>query len=317
LFLSDLILALPRVERLFAFSEMADLNSEQISAFMHRHQLPKGFHGVIKNHYLPLSDWLRNIKQSGTEIFAISGAQGTGKTTLAKFLKLALRKKYDWSVARLSLDDFYFTRSERKNLGKNIHPLLSTRGAPGTHDLNFCIQTLTKLRKLKKNETLKLPRFDKSIDDRLSSNNWPTVSGPIDAVIFEGWCLGSEAQADTLLSNPINELEEKKDVDATWRTYVNNQLRNNYPDLFQLFDKLIFLQAPNISAVHHWRQEQETKLAQKSHSSKSGIMDTQQINKFIQHYERITRSNIDRLPKIADVTMVLGTNHQILNTFYR
>lgn len=127
MFLSDLILALPRVERLFAFSEMADLNSEQISAFMHRHQLPKGFHGVIKNHYLPLSDWLRNIKQSGTEIFAISGAQGTGKTTLAKFLKLALRKKYDWSVARLSLDDFYFTRSERKNLGKNIHPLLSTR----------------------------------------------------------------------------------------------------------------------------------------------------------------------------------------------
>ena len=296
---------------------MTQLNSAQILAFTQKHQLPDDFYTVIDNHYLPLARWLANTKLGGTKIIGISGAQGTGKTTLADFLKLALETQNGLSIATLSLDDFYFRRSERNNLGRKIHPLLQTRGVPGTHDLKLCTQVLSNLKRLEKNNTLQLPRFDKAQDDRFPSQNWPFVTGPIDMVILEGWCLGSQPQDTNSLSKPVNKLEETQDPDMIWRTYVNDQLQTNYSELFKSFDKLIFLKAPGIKAVHNWRQEQEAKLAQKSDSLSMGIMNETQMSKFMQHYERLTRENLNHLPLLADVTMDLNENHQVTSTFYR
>ena len=297
--------------------QMIHLNSEQILAFMQKHRLPDSFCTVIDNHSLPLAHWLAKTKQTSTKIIGISGAQGTGKTTLTDFLKLTLETVYGWSVATLSLDDFYFKRSERENLSKEIHPLLQTRGVPGTHDLTLCTQVLTDLQQLKKNNTLQLPRFNKAQDDRFPNQDWPFVTGPIDIIILEGWCLGSQSQDTNSLIKPLNDLEATKDPDMAWRTYVNNQLQNSYSELFKSIDKLIFLKAPGIKAVHDWRQEQETKLAQNPGLLRTGIMGVDQMSEFLQHYERLTRANLHQLPTLADVTMDLGENHQVIDTFYR
>ena len=48
----------------------------------------------------------------------------------------------------VSIDDFYLTRAERKKLGEQVHPLMETRGVPGTHDVQMlatCIEDLKTL----------------------------------------------------------------------------------------------------------------------------------------------------------------------------
>jgi len=40
-------------------------------------------------------------------------------------------------VEVLSLDDFYLGHAARLQLARDIHPLLATRGVPGTHDIAF------------------------------------------------------------------------------------------------------------------------------------------------------------------------------------
>lgn len=289
----------------------------QVDAFLEKHRLPADFRRVIANHYLPLARWLRQVKKPGPGIVGISGAQGTGKSTLADFLRVTLESECGWSVATLSLDDFYLTRAEREQLSEAVHPLLRTRGAPGTHDLELCRRCLAELKTLGSKQRLALPRFDKAQDDRSPEHSWPMVTGPIDVIILEGWCLATQPQGDDELARPVNALEATKDPDAAWRTYVNDQLRAGYSELFQSIDHLVFLRAPDFEAVHRWRLEQESKLAQTTGQSGPGIMNEARIAEFLQHYERLTRANIDRLPTIADVTLELDRNHQVALTVYR
>ena len=179
------------------------------------------------------------------------------------------------------------------------------------------MRCLTKLKALEPKQELALPRFDKAEDDRAPAHKWPKITGPIDAIILEGWCLGSQPQKPEQLTQPVNNLEASRDPDAVWRTYVNDQLREKYSTLFQSIDHLVFLQAPDFEAVYRWRLEQETKLARVAKKLSPGIMNEAQISEFLQHYERLTRENIELLPKIANVTLELDRNHQITSTLYR
>ena len=40
-------------------------------------------------------------------------------------------------------------------------------------------------------------------------------------------------------------------------------------------------------------------------------MDEQQIAEFIQHYERITRRNLDKIGEVADVVLELDEYHSV------
>ena len=65
----------------------------------------------------------------GSRVYAIAGLQGSGKSTLsAQVAALAARRGLRAVV--LSIDDFYLGRRERLALGREVHPLLATRGAP-------------------------------------------------------------------------------------------------------------------------------------------------------------------------------------------
>lgn len=302
------------------FSRMrtqALLSDRQISEFMARHRLPAVFRDLIARHYSPLATWLRNIQKPGGVLFVgVNGAQGTGKSTLADYLRLALESAAGWRVAVLSIDDFYLTKLERQRLAEQIHPLLATRGVPGTHNMQMLASTIEQLRTLAVTESLAIPRFDKAIDDRAASNNWPILSGPIDMILLEGWCVGTTNQQDCELTQPVNSLEEREDASGSWRHYVNTQLKQAYAELFAQLDALIFLRAPGFGAIRRWRMEQEEKLAESLSGSAEGVMSADQILVFIQHYERLTRWNLEILPSSAEVVLELNENHDCVRSSY-
>ena len=286
-----------------------------IDDFISKHHLPESFREVATNHYLPLcqqvKNWRSEKKNSSKEplILGINGAQGTGKSTLADFIAEVLIDEDGAEVAVLSIDDFYLNLEDRQRLAKDIHPLLTTRGVPGTHDLRLAFKTMNAL--IAGEAGVSLPRFAKSVDDRAPEDVWPITDGPVDVIILEGWCVGSVPEEEASLKESINELESEEDQAAYWRTYVNDCLKGEYQILYGLLDKLILLKAPNFECVYNWRLEQEQKLRAKVGHEATGIMNEVQIARFIQHYERLTRHNLAVLPDVADQVLLLKPDHSI------
>ncbi|PTY37270.1 hypothetical protein BGP77_02070 [Saccharospirillum sp. MSK14-1] len=246
--------------------------------------------------YQPLADWLLQRRPT---ILGVQGTQGSGKSTLAEVLKWHLEQQ-GLSVAILSIDDLYLPLAERQRLAKQRNPLLATRGVPGTHDLALGETLLHWVRHGVGAKAL--PRFDKSRDDRRAMSEWPVLGSPPDMLIFEGWCVAMTAQPEAELDEPINALERDEDPDGDWRRYVNDQLAGPYQHLFAALDALIVLKAPGFEQVFDWRRRQEEALRGRGGS---GVMDDNQLRRFIQHYERLTRHGLTTLGEQADVVVPL------------
>ncbi|MBT8084070.1 MAG: kinase [Woeseia sp.] len=293
--------------------------SVNLTRFIQQHGLPEVFSESAERCYLPFAEWLEAQlaeKRGETYVLGINGAQGTGKSTLAQLISDYLASEHGRKVVILSIDDIYRTREERQAISRSVHPLLKTRGVPGTHDVALGAAVIKRLGSLQHDETVSVPRFDKSRDDRHAPADWPTVTGPIDLVIFEGWCVGSRATTDVELQQPVNALEASADADGRWRAYVNNKLGTEYAELFQVLDGLLFLRVPDFAAVLRWRLEQEQKLRQTAGTDATALMSDEQVADFIQHYERITRDNIKVLPSIADAVIELDIYHQAISLSY-
>ena len=192
----------------------------------------------LKNFYVPMSFWINNKckKKKDTLILGLSGSQGSGKTTTGNILKIILKNFFKKNVFVISIDDFYKTLKVRNLLSKNKHLLFKTRGVPGTHDINL-VRSFFNLMKKKKFKKIKLPRFNKSQDDRLEINKWHTVKQKPEIVIFEGWCVGAKAQNNLSLKKPVNDLEKYEDKNLIWRKYVNKKLKNDYKNHFKLLSQ--------------------------------------------------------------------------------
>jgi D-glycerate 3-kinase len=287
-----------------------------LNNFIQQNRLPDRFSESAERCYLPYAEWLdaRVAEKNGkTYVLGINGAQGTGKSTLAHLISEYLTSEHGRKVVIVSIDDIYLTRDERESLGQRIHPMLRTRGVPGTHDVPLGISTIERLRSLQQDENISVPRFDKSRDDQYPTSDWPIVSGAVDLVIFEGWCVGSQAMTTAELQNPINELESSADADGRWRAYVNDKLGTDYVRLFAALDGLLFLQVPDFDAILRWRLEQEHKLRQSAEKAANAIMSDDQVADFIQYFERITRNNITVLPSMANAVIKLGNDHQAIS----
>ena len=293
------------------------MDATRLDAFCTAHRLPDSFRRVAAAHYVPLARWLLETPWTIPPIVGICGAQGTGKSTLAAFLAAELHNVAEWSVAVLSMDDFYLSRAERLELSRKVHPLLATRGPPGTHDCKMMGNYLRRLRRLGDSDSMALPRFDKSRDDRAPSDAWPHVTGPLNAIILEGWCLGVPPQDAGELETPVNDLEARHDGDARWRTYVNNRLRDDYAQVFSRLDRLIFLQAPDMESVLRWRSKQERKLIAGTSAQEPGVMNKAQLEEFVQYFERLSQVAMAELPKVANVTLMLDSSHQVGEIHFR
>lgn len=236
-------------------------------------------------------------------IVGLNGSQGSGKSTLAAFLRRVISECSEFDCHVLSIDDFYLTKDDRETLGKEIHPLLSTRGVPGTHDVDWMSAVVDSL---KANEfgKIDLPVFDKLRDDRSKTVRLLDFGAKETVVILEGWCVGVPAQPDEVLSQPISHFEAVNDVDADWRRHVNQRLASDYADLFAKLDCLSMLYPPSFETVYDWRVDQEMRLIQAMSSSGSQLekrgMNPRQIRQFVENFRRVSMHAIEVLPGIAD-----------------
>ena len=281
------------------------INSQEVTSEPFRDKL-----GQLEKFYFPISEMIKDefLKKKKTRVIGLTGGQGTGKSTISNILKIILKEAYGLETIIFSIDDFYKTLSEREKMSKKVNALFLTRGVPGTHDtkkLFSCIRSLKGYRFKK----FKIPKFDKSIDDRLAKNKWQNVKKKTNIVIFEGWCVGARAQKKKDLINPINKLEKQNDKKRVWRERVNLELKNNYKKIFNLIDKLIFLRVPSFKYVFKWRLLQEKKLRISAKGNKT--MSDKQIGNFIMYYERVTKHMLKILPKTADTVINIDYKHRL------
>ena len=267
---------------------------------------------MLKSFLIPICFWIKKKKKVKKPIIiGLSGGQGTGKTTLSNIISLILKKYFKLNVYVVSIDDFYKTRKERKFLSKIKHPLLLTRGVPGTHDLDMIFNFLKKI-KAKKFKKFKFPKFNKSTDDRYQKKQWNSVKLKPDIVIFEGWCIGAKHQSFNKLKKPINSIEKNSDKNFVWREFVNLQLKKKYKILFSKINNFLYLDVDNFNLLKKWRLKQETKLLLKNKNKKNHkIMKKKDILNFMQTYQRITEQMFEDMPKNASLVIKLNNHHQI------
>ena len=273
---------------------------------------------MIKSFLIPLCFWIDSKADKKKPYFVgLAGGQGTGKTTTSSLIKIILIKYFKLNVFRISIDDFYKTRKERISLSKRVHPMLLTRGVPGTHDINMMLNFFKKS-KSKKFKRLKLPTFNKAIDDRFSKKYWYDLKKKPDVIIFEGWCVGAKSENNNTLKKTINSMEITKDRKQIWRKYVNDQLKSKYKKLYSQLNCLIYLKAKDFSLLQKWRLKQERKLWIKSKkSSNTKIMSKQDVLSFMQTYQRVTQNMFRYMPKYASIIINLNSNHQIKSAVYK
>lgn len=245
------------------------------------------------------------LDRCGLLVIGICGAQGSGKTTLCAALEAALVAQ-GIAAATLSLDDLYRTRAERLALAGQIHPLLATRGVPGTHDVALGLATIDALAR---GEPAPLPRFDKGTDDRARAENWPLAPAHTQVLLLEGWCLGAAPQPRSNLAAPVNQLEAEEDLQAIWRSYANTALAGDYQQLWARIDQLVLLAAPGWPAVAHWREQAEAKLRA---SGAPRAMSASELARFLQHYQRLTAWILAEMPARADLVVRLGEAREVL-----
>lgn len=220
-----------------------------------------------------IRQWLRN--EGRPVILGLTGLQGAGKSTWASAIVEQLRSRHQLRAIQVSLDDFYYPHETLLKISQANpeNALLRTRGEPGTHDEQLACSFFAGLRNGE--DTIEIPSFDKGAfggeGDRLPRSNWPKFEGPIDVVVFEGWCLGfaplsshgikerrarakqnsakdSGARRATLTLHAQHHLEH---MDAALARYCNGFMGPQYLDV------LIQLDTTCLENVYRWRLGQE------------------------------------------------------------
>lgn len=237
-------------------------------------------------------------------VFGITGLQGAGKSTLSAQVAARAAERGLRALV-LSIDDLYLDQPERRRLGREVHPLLATRGAPGSHDIALGLATLQALREGRG----RMPAFDKISDRRLPEGDWAAIDGVPDLVLFEGWFHKVPPQRDAELAAPINALEREDDADGHWRRYCNRSLAH-YAPLWAELGALLFLQGPGFEQVPGWRGEQERTLAAANPGRRT--MTPAEVERFVLFFERVSRQALATLPGIADWTVRLDAKRRVL-----
>ena len=304
---------------------------ESNQAFIKKHRLPDAYINTARRYFDPVAEALASLatkKNDQRLLVALSGSQGSGKSTLTDYLACFFISK-GLSVLTISLDDFYLSKADRLERASNVHRLFQTRGVPGTHDSEGLYGVLCKFKQGALKGEL-IPRFDKAKDDVAPRELWTCVEQNPDVLIVEGWCLGVEAVADTELTEPCNQFESEKDTDGRWRKLVNSYIEQEYLRIHELFDFWLFLQAPSFASVYEWRLEQEEKmrdslgasnttesrnknvLGQNGESPDYPGMTPEQVYEFVQYYQRLTERILSKLADKADVVWKLDNDRKIL-----
>ena len=196
------------------FNECFDIVKKDYLKFLNKEKIYKKSMSIyiknLKEVYIPIAFWINKKyqKKEKTLLIGLSAGQGSGKTTLASILSIILKVFFKRRICVISIDDFYKTLSDRSKMAKQTHPLFKTRGVPGTHDIHL-VKNFLNIIKQKNFKKIKIPKFNKSTDDRLKKSLWYKINKKPEIIIFEGWCVGAKAESNSSLKKPVNFLEKK------------------------------------------------------------------------------------------------------------
>lgn len=241
-----------------------------------------------------LADSLRRRHQGKLLVCGLSGAQGAGKSTLAASIRAALgAQKLDCLI--VALDDFYLPKAARQELADQLHPLCITRGVPGTHDVKRLAQVLADLRD---GQTVRLPQFDKTSDERAPQEAEPRVTAPPDIILLEGWCVG--AQASMVAAAAETAWEKTHDPQAVWKGWSRHAAQD-YEAVWAACDMLVQLRQSDFAEVidARWLQEQ----GNAARSGRWQFKDRDAVADFCAHYESWTKALWRALPNHADIVI--------------
>jgi D-glycerate 3-kinase len=194
-----------------------------------------------------LQDYFKFDEIIGRPAFIfISGAQGIGKSKISADLANYYQSKGK-KVVTISLDDFYLTFDQQQELAAKGNPLLKYRGLPGTHDIDLAIATLSAL---DSGVPVLIPRYQKALrQGRGDRADFEQITGPVDIVILEGWCLGFRRLPDDYL------FENYGDYKAEDIRKINQLFE--IEKLYKFADAFVHYKPKDIAFVTEWRWEQE------------------------------------------------------------
>ncbi len=258
-----------------------------------------------KNKYLlPLLQQIIQLRRPGrTVVIGIQGGQGTGKTTLSRFLQEAFTK-LGYSIESFSIDDFYTSYQERQQLARKYldNPFYQiARGMPGTHRVNELQQTF---QKIKARKPFTIPVFDKSLRNAAGDvAGYKMVKGKQEFIIFEGWCVGLPLVSWQELLRICRKNRIKAPSPPEARVLLRHTAQ--YQALWKFIDYFIMLK-PTSSKLHHrWRLQQENELKQKKRVGMSAAA----IQHFVDMFLPLTYVCYEKIK--ADVILSIDEKHRI------
>lgn len=264
----------------------------------------------------PIVKVLQKIHQkSKTTIVGLQGGQGTGKTTIVKFIEKHL-KRQGYKVQSFSLDDFYKSYSERKELQEKYpsNPFYQiSRGLPGTHRVKILLETL---KRAKAGKNFEIPLFDKSLyggkGDILSKTR--KIKGRQNFILFEGWCVGIPLVSSKKFLNICNKNKINiKKLDPTLQDHkVVIKFVKQYQPIWKLLDYLVMLKADSPEVHKKWRLLQEKRL-----KAERGMgMSKQEVHAFVEPFLPFTYVCYDLIR--PDVKVLIDEKHNFYRIdFYR
>lgn len=231
---------------------------------------------TLWNLWLPLAIQLSEFRQQlGRPLIqGILGGQGTGKTTLTRYLTIILHQ-LGYSTVSISLDDLYKTYAERQHL-RVQDPRLIWRGPPGTHDIQLGIDVLDQLRQ-PQGHPIQIPRFDKSAWDGAGDRTKPEVVEGADIVLFEGWFVGVRPIDSAVFDNAPAPIITP--ADQSFARDMNAQLRDYLP-LWERLDRLMVLYPLDWRLSQLWRRQAEQEMIA---AGKSGMSDSE-VDEFVKYF---------------------------------
>ncbi|KAK8869948.1 hypothetical protein IAR55_000517 [Kwoniella newhampshirensis] len=245
-----------------------------------------------------IAEQVERHKASGSKaplMVGLQGPQGCGKTTLCNALVSYLQEAKGLKPAVLSLDDLYKTHDDLVAIARQ-HPdnaLLAGRGPPGTHDVDFAVTTIERVKVINdRGGPVNLPIFDKSLCSGEGDRSTDTVKieGPIDVFILEGWSMGFAPLSDTQL---VKRYENPKSASPnTPNTYfplhsldslqtLNSYLADFASAVYPFFSAFVQVEPVSYDYVFAWRLEQERNM--KAKNGGKGMTD-EQVEKFVERY---------------------------------